>query len=167
MHASYLPGILKKELQMTDLRKFSREKCEINIIYFCHQTEHKAKICNISRGGIYLESDYYLKPGSDILIKVGDNSLETYQIGVIDGGHRGEVVWCKEVTKNDGEPIYGAGISFAIVCDKCGETFSHDEIRKTDNFLLLCLECFEQMQSWSDGGKIKESLERYLIGNVC
>ena len=152
---------------MTDLRKFSREKCEINIIYFCHQTEHKAKICNISRGGIYLESDYYLKPGSDILIKVGDNSLETYQIGVIDGGHRGEVVWCKEVTKNDGEPIYGAGISFAIVCDKCGETFSHDEIRKTDNFLLLCLECFEQMQSWSDGGKIKESLERYLIGNVC
>ena len=152
---------------MTYRRKFSREKCEIDIIYFCNQTEHKAKICNISRGGIYLESDYYLEPGSDILIKVADNSLETYQIGVIDGGHRGEVLWCKEVTKNDGEPIYGAGISFAIVCDKCGETFSHNEIRKTDSFLLLCLECFKQMKVLSDGGKIKKSLEKHLIGNVC
>jgi hypothetical protein len=152
---------------MPDRRKFSREKCEINIIYFCNQKEHKAKIYNISRGGVYLESGYYLKPGSDILIKVADNSLETYKIGVIDGGYRGEVVWSKEVSKNKSDPIYGAGISFAIVCDKCEETFSHSEIRKTDSFLLLCSECFEQMKSLSDGGKIKKSLEKHLIGNVC
>ena len=152
---------------MTELRNFSREKCEIDIMYFCNQTEHKAKIHNLSRGEVYLESDYYLTPGSDILIKVADNSLETYKIGVIDGGYRGEVVWCKEVSKNKSEPIYGIGISFAIVCDKCGETFSHNEIRKTDSFLLLCLECFEQMKVLSDGGKIIESLEIHLIGNVC
>lgn len=81
-------------------------------------------------------------------------------------GYRAEVVWCRKIKEGAAKPRYGVGVRFTVnICDQCGRKVSYQKIRKTDKLVLLCSDCFEKLENLSEG-KIKESVENYLIGNV-
>jgi hypothetical protein len=50
-------------------------------------------------------------------------------------------------------------------CDLCGENAIYGELHGKKDFVYLCSECFKQLEVLSNG-KVKESIENFLIGNV-
>ncbi|MDM8524862.1 PilZ domain-containing protein [Desulfococcaceae bacterium HSG8] len=123
---------------------------------------HEAKMYNISDSGMYFESEHNgVHRGSEIFIKVPENR-DVYT----RDGYRAEVMWCREIPKDGAGACYGIGVRFVVNrCDHCGEKFPHREIHKTDNFLFLCSDCLRRLENLP-GGKLKGSVENYLMGNV-
>jgi len=149
-------------------RAFSRNDREASIIYAFHNTDkyYSAKMRNSGAGGMYFESEHNsLRRGSDIWIKMVDYSADAHGDNAREG-YRAEVAWCRKMTDKDDTPCYGVGVRFMVdTCDHCGGKFSHREIHKTDDLLFLCSSCLQQFRSLPDG-KIKGSVEQYLMGNV-
>jgi len=156
------------ESSSLNYRAFSRNFSEAPIVYAFHNTEkyYTAKMCNCSEGGMYFESEHNtLKRGTDIWIKMVNSSPDLHGTAVQDG-YRAEVVWCRRISDREASPYYGVGVRFMVnTCDRCGAKVSHKEIHKTDNLVFLCSKCLEDLNSLP-GGKIRSSVENYLMGNV-
>lgn len=64
------------------------------------------KMCNQSKGGLYIEIDRALLPGSNISLKMvapkGDHPEDAYYM------HDGRVIWCKKV--DDETSRFGVGV---------------------------------------------------------
>ena len=161
-------------------RSYARCVCEVPIMYTDYDTEkyHHAKIYNSSLGGMYFESDHSLQPESDIYIKMinyapdapGPEAYRTY---------RAKVKWCKKIDKSISYR-YGIGIEHmtkshlvydrsvegdTYSCDLCGIEVPSGEIQNTDDFVFLCISCFNYLGELPEG-KIKESINDFLLGNV-
>jgi len=54
-----------------------------------------AKMCNYSKGGISVEANFFISPGSNVFIKMEHYPPDVY-IPDADSGCRAEVVWCRE-----------------------------------------------------------------------
>ncbi len=148
-------------------RAFQRIPCETSIVYSYFHTERyfTATMVNCCSGGIYFESDNAIPAGADITIKMVDKVPAMEKLGFTDGC-RVEVMWCRETGGNGDKPHYGIGVRFMTnTCNQCGEKIPYNEIRKTDNFVCLCKACSTRMAVLSEG-KLKESIENYLLGNV-
>ena len=50
-------------------------------------------------------------------------------------------------------------------CDLCGEKVASEEIHENEDFVCLCINCFNYLKELPEG-KIKESIKEFLIGNV-
>ena len=65
-----------------------------------------AELCNKSEGGLYIEIDHSLQPGSTLSIKMDnpaeDHPEEAYYM------YDGRVIWCKRI--GDKPPCFGGGI---------------------------------------------------------
>ena len=61
---------------------------------------------NYSLDGIYLESEYPARPGSDIYIKMVNRSPDTCD------GYRVQVKWCKKIDRPD-TSCYGIGVQYS------------------------------------------------------
>jgi len=70
---------------------------------------NNAFVQNFSVGGMHFISDNAVRPGSDISIKVINQSLNGENEGPIDGTGRAKVVWCKQMPDESG---YGVGVRF-------------------------------------------------------
>lgn len=147
-------------------RAFSRENRDAPIVYAFYGTEkyYTARMRNNSQGGMYFESEHNsLRRGSDIWIRMVDYSPGVHGSEMREA-YRAEVMWCRKIRKDN--PCYGVGVRFMMdTCDHCGGKFSHTEIHKTDDLLFLCSKCLEELKTLPDG-KIKCSVENYLMGNV-
>jgi hypothetical protein len=102
----------------TEKRAGQRCKYEapVTCAYFNSECFYHAKTINHSRDGIYFESDFPLKPGASIYIRVENCQSKT-------SGHRGcncggvrmltlaEVKWCKEI-QGENTPSYGVGLKY-------------------------------------------------------
>ena len=148
-------------------RAFYRAPYEASITYALYSTEEyfDAKMYNNGEGGMYFESENTIPSGSDILIRITDDTSGTHPPEACDG-YRGEVMWCRKIFKENGASCYGVGVRFMVNrCDKCGEKFPYSQIHQTENFLFLCTDCRCHMDTLPEG-KIRECLESYLMGNV-
>ena len=103
--------------------------------------------------------------GADIYIKVVDGSTVIKELNEKDG-YRGEIMWCRKIDKNDNKTGYGVGVRLMTnVCHQCGDKIPSMEIRKNEDFICLCTTCSTHLAMLNDG-KIKDSIENYLLGNV-
>ena len=59
----------------------------------------------------------------------------------------------------------GIAIAHTISCDLCGERMPSGVSQETDDFVSLCLNCFNYLEDLPEG-KIKESINKFLVGNV-
>ncbi len=145
-------------------RAFSRKPDEIPIRYAYYEnarTRHSAVMYNRCEGGLYLETGDPLAPGSDIFVLLGDgngepDSNETY---------RANVMWCRRVERPGGA-TYGVGVRFMLnICHQCGQRMPHLQIHRTDGYVILCTDCADKLESLSNG-RLKESIDKYIQGNV-
>ena len=149
-------------------RAFTRNTCQAHILYSEYgntKESFEAEMYNTCEGGMYFEANKALQPGSDICIKVSNYSPESHGLEAIDG-YRAEVMWCRKVHKEDAYACYGVGVRFMInTCSHCGEKVAYSDIHKTDSFLFLCSKCLKHLHTIPDG-QLKESIEKFLLGNV-
>ena len=68
---------------------------------------HEGRMYNYSRSGMYFESDFAPKIGSDIFVGI-ENS--PYSAG--HDVYRAKVVWCKELPEKASYFYYGVGIKY-------------------------------------------------------
>lgn len=50
-------------------------------------------------------------------------------------------------------------------CDLCGIELPSGKIQETDDFIFLCISCFNYLEDLPEG-QIKESIKDFLLGNV-
>jgi len=60
--------------------------------------------------------------------------------------------------------MYEKLIDKAIQCDLCGEKNAEGEIYKSGDMIYLCPECLRKIEEAPK--RLKESIERFLSGNV-
>lgn len=139
---------------------------------------YHAKIYNSSLEGLYFESYKSLQPESDIYIKMINYAPDTPGPEAYRA-YRAKVKWCKKIDKS--VPYrYGIGIKHSAIshmvydrsvqndtysCNLCGTEMPSGEIQETDDFVFLCISCFNCLEGLREG-KIKESIKDFLLGNV-
>ncbi len=143
--------------------KYNMKACCDATMYYCRE------------GGMYFESCDVFQPGAFIYIKMINFSPDVYVPGDYKT-YMAKVIWCKKL---NGANTYGTGVRHTIKgyllkgenirrsgssCELCGENLL-EEVHKTEDTLYLCLDCFRHLGRL-DNGKIKESILKFLIGNV-
>jgi hypothetical protein len=161
-------------------RAYSRKGYEAPIMYANYDTEnyYHAKMYNSSIGGMYFESDHAIKQKSDICIKMVNYTPDTPGPEAYKA-YRAKVKWCRKIDKSE-TSFYGIGIQYlakshtvyggnvhglSCSCDLCGKKVPSGEIIENEDFVCLCINCFNYLEELPEG-KIKESIKEFLIGNV-
>ena len=107
------------KMQHREKRKELRHKCDalIECSHFNRETHFEAKLLNFSLGGVYLETDYDLKPGCSILLKL----LRINSSGLQGSGNDhprsvslGEVKWRIDLSKGD-RVYFGLGVRYPFL----------------------------------------------------
>jgi Tfp pilus assembly protein PilZ len=143
-------------------RAFSRKGYEASLLYAHGNADSyaNARMLNSSAGGMCIETEKPLRPGSSIFIKLKDCLPDPYWPESCDC-YLGEVRWCEPQNGSD-HPRYGVGVRFITSpCKKCGQHIQHRDIRVVD----LCPECQNQLEMVTDE-KLREGFENYFSGNV-
>lgn len=79
---------------------------------------------------------------------------------------RAEVDMEGQVKRDRGHETYKAGgTEFHYMCDLCDEKTSLEYIQWTEESVFLCPNCYKVISAMS-GGKIKESIMRFLMRNI-
>ncbi len=156
-------------------RASPRNNYEAPILHANFNTEdyYSAKMYNCSMTGMYFESGNCPQPNSNICIKMVNylpdtDGPEAYRF------YRAKVRWCKEI--GEGKIFrYGIGVQYIVkshdvcgptyTCSLCGENIPYGKIHEIDDFVYLCSDCFKHYENLPEE-KIKESIERFMIGNV-
>jgi hypothetical protein len=140
---------------------------------YTREKYYRAQMYNSSVTGMYFESDDALGRGEGICIKMVNYAPET------DGPeayrfYQAKVKWCKNIAKADAS-YYGVGVQYVAKghtvcesgysCSLCGENHPDGEIHETEDSVYLCSACFKHLEALSDG-RIKKSIDDFLIGNV-
>ncbi|UCH22888.1 MAG: hypothetical protein JSU83_06680 [Deltaproteobacteria bacterium] len=88
----------------------------VTCAYFNSDRFYRAKTTNHSKHGLFFESDFSLKPGASIYIRVDNHLPEASGSGICGCGRIrslaiAEVKWCKELEGLDGSH-YGVGLKY-------------------------------------------------------
>jgi hypothetical protein len=88
----------------------------VTCAYFNSDRFYSAKTTNHSKDGLYFESDFSLKPGASIYIRVDNYLPEDSSSGICGCGRVrslaiAEVKWCEEIQAADGF-YYGVGLKY-------------------------------------------------------
>lgn len=161
-------------------RAYPRNNYEAPIMYARIGTDQymDSRIYNYSRNGMYFEPKQPLSPESDVVIVMvnytpGTFGPESYR------SYAAKIRWCREIPKPR-ESRFGVGAelyarSHEIIvpdvqetmhtCDLCGELCPSEDICQTEDWFMLCGNCDKHMTAMP-GGMIKDSIHRFLTGNV-
>jgi hypothetical protein len=98
-------------MPLNDQRTTERFNCEAPVVIEDFQTgeRHDGSMYNYSRGGMYIELDYPLKPGSKvrILIENGKNVVRSESC-------LAKTIWCKEIPGAVVLYDYGIGLRYDL-----------------------------------------------------
>jgi hypothetical protein len=139
---------------------------------------HPTRAHDFSAGGVCFEPHELLQPGTDICIVMEAYppelaGLEAYRSYVAS------IRWTHLLSKN-GTESYMAGARFVIrsheiitaenqlpcqLCDLCGDTLTLNKLEMTSDGAHLCHHCLKHFKKIPPG-KIRQCIERFLIGNV-
>lgn len=161
-------------------RAHTRNFCEADVRYAPADgngfTESRAY--NFSRGGMYLESPNWFPTNSTLRIIMkdydpGTTGPEAFRSYVAN------VRWHQELQRNDA-PVYGLGVQFLeqhhaaleepipvewVTCDVCSNFAKRDDSRLTEDLVRICTDCCSELGCLPDG-KLRDTLQRYLSGNI-
>lgn len=158
----------------TDKREDLRNECRIPLEVICNRNDcfFQGTACNISSTGMCFLSDLFLKYGEPIYLKtLNRGRSEDFSVYVA------RVQWSSKIF--DEQPMYRVGIRYTakgqlmlkdrmlkwpVRCELCGKETMRD-FHETDN-LLLCWRCFRNMGGYDDENINKQSILRFLQGNV-
>jgi hypothetical protein len=103
-------------MAIDDQRGSERFNCEASVsIEDCEREKfYDGSIYNYSRGGMYLELDYRLKPGAEIRI-----DMEKSRIPSFPESCRARVVWCEEIPGAVVLYNYGVGLQYDLTVKTC------------------------------------------------
>ncbi len=158
---------------LTNRRLWPRNYFEAPIVYALYNEEknHEAMMYNFSTGGMYFESAHALPQYAPVYIRILNFEHDESRV------YTGQIRWCKIKPETS---FYGTGVKYMAAgniikkqenlhesgfsCELCGGN-SLREIHSTEDLLFLCLDCFKHL-GWLTKGKIKESIIRFMTGNV-
>ena len=161
-------------------RQFSRVKCHIPIECAVKGADSyvTSTLLNSSKTGMYFETEGTFKTKTSLQIVMptysssafGPEAFKFYQT---------EAVWSQQVSGNP-VPLYGYGVKLlkcskkddgahaqkiSYPCDMCHNSICCQVIRKAQNSSYLCPDCFKQLDAVPEGN-LKESMKRFILGNV-
>jgi hypothetical protein len=161
-------------------RAYERIASQAPLQYALLDTEqfHRSQAHDFSAGGVCFEPHEPLKPGTDICIvmegyRPEQSGLEAYRSYVAS------ISWIHLLSKN-GSEHYMAGARFVTrsheiitaenqlprhLCDLCGELVTLNRLEKTHGGAQLCHHCQKHFKKIPPG-KVRQCIERFLIGNV-
>ena len=164
----------------TTPRNFQRTVHQVPIKYALLDTDkfHDARTYDFSSGGLCYETHEPLNPGTDVCIvmenyRPGESGPEGYRSYVAS------IRWTQLLSKN-GTERYASGARLITrshdiitaenqlpyhVCDLCGAQKPLNKIDPTQAGAQLCTHCMKHY-CCIPSGKIRECVERFLVGNV-
>ncbi len=88
----------------------------VTCAYFNSDRFYRARTFNHSEEGLYFESDFFLKPGASIYVRVDNCIPKTFGSSICDCGRVrslaiAEVKWCEELHSTGGF-FYGVGLKY-------------------------------------------------------
>ena len=139
----------------------------------------RSQMYNFSKGGMYFKSSVVLKPDLRIRIVMinytpGSYGPEAYK------GYMAKIRWCRESFDSTDEEKFGVGVQFLakshtefeknantanFLCDLCGDRTTIEFMHRTNELDYLCDDCHKHLKSFPEG-RIKESIKRFMAGNV-
>ncbi len=138
-----------------------------------------ATIWDVSRDGLYIETEYELTKGEDISIHTEQHESEGLTGTVNIDNTTGIVRWLRTMEQG-GHRLYGAGVVFSYLdlhdescegkrsmnapCDLCGVSAGVTRAMHHLGLIWLCPKCNEQMNHLPE--KLDEIMEEFLIGNA-
>ena len=138
---------------------------------------HPTRSLNFSAGGLCYQSEQRLEPMAEVCIVMLNYAPERYG----PEGYRSylaRIRWVQPSSALHGSFATGAQIfarSHEIltdevqepyhICDLCGALMPASLLQSTNGNAQLCQHCYKQFQSVPDG-KLRQSVERFLVGNV-
>ena len=98
-------------MPINDQRNTERFNCEAPVVIENCQTgeQYDGSMYNYSRGGMYVELDYPLKPGSHIRILMEKKTATDRQESCL-----AQTVWCKEIPGAVVHYDYGIGVRYDL-----------------------------------------------------
>ena len=94
------------------------ERCQhmalISFSYFNKESNFEARTLNFGPGGMCFKSNFFLEPGTIVLIRLKKSNLNGLGNGVSEGLRSltlAEVKWCKEIHDID-VPAYSVGVRY-------------------------------------------------------
>jgi hypothetical protein len=154
-------------------RKHFRYPLETPINITKQDTENllRARMLNISDGGMYLESQHMIQPHSDICIWVEKKLIQMHKEIKIYDFYRSKVLWCREIPQ---EIALGMGVqhinksrwSFGpeFRCSMCEDKIPMGKVHFVKDFLYFCPKCSQEMERCSKNSQ--DEILRFLEGNV-
>ncbi|UCF94298.1 MAG: PilZ domain-containing protein [Desulfobacterales bacterium] len=93
-------------------REFERQDHDAPIVYAYHGSDKffGARMCNFGKGGMCFDSNYAIKPGSDIYIMMENFSSDAIGSEIYDG-YLAEVRWCRKITIEE-TVLYRVGVQY-------------------------------------------------------
>jgi hypothetical protein len=161
-------------------RLFQRHDCRLPIQYRTAEAEEyrEAVVYNCSRTGMYFELRSIVMPGESIHIIASTSFLsaegpESFRY------YLARAAWCRSIA-DDSDPRYGCGARLlrrsyeseglnaeiiCYTCDMCGLLIPCQDLRKTEEFLVICPSCEWHFVAIPDGN-LKKSCKHFITGNV-
>ena len=131
---------------------------------------------NIYPDGMSFRSECPVPMEKHLYIRMKDLTPETFISGAFQACVA-RVSSCEKVV-DDNTEIYDVAVKFLTngliiiggsareyQCDLCSETDHSEEMYITQDSLYLCHDCFKRWGELVDG-EIRESIERFMVGNV-
>jgi hypothetical protein len=138
---------------------------------------HPTRSLNFSAGGLCYQSDQPLEPMAEVCIVMLNYAPERFG----PEGYRSylaRIRWVQPIAAPQGTFATGAQIiarshdilsadvkEFHHICDLCGALMTADRLQSTPANAQLCEHCYRQFLSVPDD-RIRQSVERFLVGNV-
>ncbi len=150
-------------------RIFSRQNVQSKFRYMCPELvnpqEQEALLLNKGTGGLYFESQEYLRPGIQLDIFIEEPIAAEESVFKMQKLYLAIVRWCREL-QTPAYGIYGVGAQFLNnECQWCGEIVPYEQIDYTETKVLLCNRCLQSLEALNSG-RLKLSLTNHLLGNV-
>ena len=161
-------------------RLFPRHGCRLPIQYRTTEADDfmDAVLYNCSKTGMYFEPRSIIMPEEDVHILMSTYCLsgegpENFRY------YMARAIWCRSIA-DDTDPRYGCGARLlkrscqadgmnaeviCHTCDMCGVPIPCNDLCKTEEFLYLCPSCKRHLAAIPEG-QLKDSIKRYLVGNV-
>lgn len=161
--------INKQHIATEEHPSFSRQSLQPKqyLLYSALESPQEQEALLLSKGedGLYFETPEFLKHGIRIQLIISDSDFAEENQEGLQKCYWAMVRWCHEL-QSAVQWCYGVGVKLlSNKCQCCHHFMPYERIHFTENKMLLCDDCFRELQLLRPG-RLKASLTNHLLGNV-